>query len=201
MGLSRRRLLQAGAAATAAAAIPVGQHIAWGMKDFERDGYSPDYPAAPPGEESWMNWAGAQRATPKQLASPQSLDELAEFVRTSADRIRPRGSGHSFSGLVPSEGVILDVSYFTGLKAYDDTSGIATFGAGTTLFQTAGALQAQGRAFPNLPDIVDQTLAGSFSTATHGTGATLKARGVEKADALESTPNARRSLENPTVIV
>jgi FAD-linked oxidoreductase len=32
-----------------------------------------------------------------------------------------------------------------------------------------------GRAFPNLPDIVDQTLAGSFSTATHGTGQNLTA--------------------------
>lgn len=175
MGVSRRRLLQAGAVASVAAAIPVGQHVAWSMKDFERDGYSPDYPDAPPGEESWMNWSGAQRATPKQLASPKTLDELADFVRTSPDRIRPRGSGHSFSGLVPSEGTILDVSYFSGLKAYDEASGIATFGAGTTLFQTAGALQAQGRTFPNLPDIVDQTLAGSFSTATHGTGATLTA--------------------------
>ena len=62
MGVSRRRLLQAGAAMTVAAAIPVGQHIAWGMKNFEREGYSPDYPDAPPGEESWMNWSGAQRA-------------------------------------------------------------------------------------------------------------------------------------------
>lgn len=175
MGVSRRRLLQGGAALGVAAAIPVGQHVAWGLKDFERDGYSPDYPDAPAGEDSWMNWSGAQRATPKQLASPQSLDEMAAFVRDSSDRIRPRGSGHSFSGLVPSEGVILDVSYFTGLRAYDEATGVATFGAGTTLFQTAAAIDQRGRAFPNLPDIVDQTLAGSFSTATHGTGATLTA--------------------------
>lgn len=175
MGVSRRRLLQTGAALGVAAAIPIGQHVAWGLKDFERDGYSPDYPETPIGEESWMNWSGAQRATPNQLVSPQSLEDLSDFIRNATGRIRPRGSGHSFSGLVPSEGTILDVSYLSGLKSYDEATGIATFGAGTTLFQTAAALNERGRAFPNLPDIVDQTLAGSFATATHGTGATLTA--------------------------
>ncbi|MEO0448762.1 MAG: D-arabinono-1,4-lactone oxidase [Pseudomonadota bacterium] len=175
MGVSRRRLLQTGAALTVAAAIPIGQHVAWGMRDFEREGYTPDYPDAAAGEESWMNWSGAQRATPKQLASPTSISELSEFISSTDEHVRPRGSGHSFSGLVPSEGVILDVSYLSGLKAYDAGTGIATFGAGTTLMQTASALQDLGRAFPNLPDIVDQTLAGSFSTGTHGTGETLTA--------------------------
>jgi FAD-linked oxidoreductase len=175
MGVSRRRLLQVGAGLGVAAAIPVGQHVAWGMRDFERDGYTPDYPDAPAGEEAWINWSGAQRATPMQLASPQSETDLAEFIRSTPYRIRPRGSGHSFTGLVPSEGVILDVSYLSGLQAYDPETGIATFGAGTTLFQTAAKLQELGRAFPNLPDIVDQTLAGSFSTGTHGTGETLTA--------------------------
>ncbi len=175
MGVSRRRLLQVGAGAAVAAAIPVGQHIAWGMRDFERDGYSPDYPEAPDGEYAWMNWSGAQRATPIDLASPQTEAELANYIGSSPHRIRPRGSGHSFSGLVPSEGAILDVSFLNGLEAYDEATGVARFGAGTTLFQTAAKLRELGRAFPNLPDIVDQTLAGSFSTATHGTGETLTA--------------------------
>ena len=175
MAVSRRRLLQGGAVLGVAGAIPVGQHVAWGTKSYVRDDYSPDYPEAPVGEESWMNWSGAQRATPNQLASPQTISGLSEFIAGNDGRIRQRGSGHSFSGLVPSEGTILDVSYLSGLKAYDEETGIATFGAGTTLLQTAGAINDLGRAFPNLPDIVDQTLAGSFSTATHGTGETLTA--------------------------
>ena len=56
MGVSRRHVLLGGAGLAGAAAIPVGQHVAWGMRDFEREGYSPDYPDAPPGEDSWMNW-------------------------------------------------------------------------------------------------------------------------------------------------
>tara|TARA_R100001244_G_scaffold132377_1_gene108557 strand:+ start:3830 stop:5260 length:1431 start_codon:yes stop_codon:yes gene_type:complete len=175
MGVSRRNVILAGAGLTAAAAIPAVQHVAWGSKSFVRDDYSPDFPDAPVGEESWMNWSGAQSATPKQFQSPVSEAELSELVRTSAGRIRPRGSGHSFSGLVPCEGTILDVGQLSGLKSYNDTTGRATFGAGTVLFQAASQLNDVGRAFPNLPDIVDQTLAGSFSTATHGTGQSLTA--------------------------
>lgn len=175
MAISRRRLLQGGTLVAGASAIPIGQHIAWNGRDFTREGYSPDYPDAPAGEESWMNWSGAQRATPKRMASPQTEAELAELISATPHRIRPRGSGHSFSGLVPSEGTIVDVSYLSGFRGYDADTGTVRFGAGTTLFQTASKLNELGRAFPNLPDIVDQTLAGSFSTATHGTGATLTA--------------------------
>ncbi|MEQ3649710.1 FAD-binding protein, partial [Hyphomonas sp.] len=120
MGVSRRNVILAGAGLTAAAAIPAVQHVAWGSKNFVRDGYFPDFPDAPAGEESWLNWSGAQSATPKRFQSPASEAELSDLVRTSAGRIRPRGSGHSFSGLVPSEGTILDVGRLSGLKSYDD---------------------------------------------------------------------------------
>lgn len=175
MGISRRSVLQASAGLAVAAAIPIGQHVAWSSRDFVRDGYNPDYPEAPPGEDSWMNWSGAQRATPKQLAAPQSETELSTLIRGTDGHIRPSGSGHSFSGLVPSEDTILDARHFSGLLDYVAETGNARFGAGTTLFQTAAKLQELGRAFPNLPDIVDQTLAGSFSTGTHGTGQSLTA--------------------------
>ena len=122
-----------------------------------------------------MNWSGIHKSTPVSMPSPQTEEELAVLVRKSEERIRPRGTGHSFSGLVPSEGMIVDVSRFTGLREYDEGSGLARLGAGTTLFQAAAQLDEVGRAFPNLPDIADQTLAGTFSTATHGTGLTLTA--------------------------
>lgn len=175
MGVSRRRMLQAGAGLGIAAAIPVGQHVAWGMKDFSRSDYLPEPPDAPPGEESWSNWSGIQRATPQSLELPASEEALAALVGQSDLRIRARGSGHSFSGLVPSEGMMVDVSRLSGLQSYDPETGLAVFGAGTRLFQASVELAEHGRAFPNLPDIDVQTLAGSFSTGTHGTGAGLTA--------------------------
>lgn len=175
MSTTRRRLLQGGAALGVAAAIPVGQHVAWSNRDFTREGYSPDYPLPPEGEESWMNWSGIQRATPRVIAAPETEDALVDLISSTQSPLRPKGSGHSFTGLVPSEDTIIDLANFSGLKGINPANGLARFGAGTVLFQAAGALDDHQRAFPNLPDIADQTLAGSCSTATHGTGARLPA--------------------------
>ena len=113
MGVSRRRLLQVGAGAAdgrrqsrlastwlGACATLNARRLHAGLSRCPCEG-----------EYAWMNWSGAQRATPMDLASPQTEQALADYIRTSPHRIRPRGSGHSFSGLVPSEGAILDVSY------------------------------------------------------------------------------------------
>ena len=176
MAVSRRTMLLAGGAVVAGGvAIPTGQHLAWGGRDFTRPDYNPDYPDAPAGEESWMNWSGVERATPQAINLPTSEDELSALIAGTNGRVRPFGSGHSFSGLVPSEGMMVDVSRLTGLQSIDAETGIAVFGAGTRLFQMATELAGVGRALPNLPDIDVQTLAGSFSTATHGTGETLTA--------------------------
>ena len=176
MPVSRRTILLAGGAVAAgSAAIPVEKHISWSGRDFSRADYDGDYPEAPNGEESWMNWSGVQRATPAEISLPVSEDDVSAVVASAAGHVRPFGSGHSFTGLAPSEDVMVDVSRLTGMKSLDTATGQAVFGAGTRLFQMATELSAVGRALPNLPDIDVQTLAGSFSTATHGTGETLTA--------------------------
>ncbi|KJS37282.1 MAG: hypothetical protein VR74_09525 [Hyphomonas sp. BRH_c22] len=176
MAVSRRTMMLAGGAVIAGgAAIPATRHLSWGARDFTRPGYDPDYPEAPAGEESWMNWSGVERATPQAMRLPASEDELRQLIAGTNGRVRPCGSGHSFSGLVPSEGMMVDVSRLAGLQSLDAGTGLATFGAGTRLFQMATELANAGRALPNLPDVDVQTLAGSFSTATHGTGETLTA--------------------------
>lgn len=173
--ISRRRLLQVGAGVGVTAAIPIGLHAQWGQRSFVRANYTDDFPDPPAGEKSWMNWSGVEKATPRQIISPASEMELSQLIRNTTLQIRPVGSGHSFSGLAPSEGLMIDCGGFKGLKNYDPLTEYATFGSGTYLFEAAAALDKLGRAFANLPDIDVQTLAGAFSTATHGTGNTLSA--------------------------
>lgn len=122
-----------------------------------------------------MNWSGNQSASPSTIAFPRTEQELSELISSSSHPIRPVGSGHSFSALVPSEGTLVDVSGLEGLIELDNSKGLARFGAGTRLFHAASELDRANRAFPNLPDIDVQTLAGTFATATHGTGDTLTA--------------------------
>ncbi|MBR9835160.1 MAG: FAD-binding protein [Alphaproteobacteria bacterium] len=175
MALSRRALLLSGAGVGAAVAVPAGMHMSWSAKDFVREGYSPLPPEPTTGEASWINWSGSQRATPQQIAFPATEQDLADLMNGSTGRVRPVGSGHSFSGLAPSEGIMVNISALQGLQDFDAETGLATFGAGTHLFQAAEELDNVGRAFANLPDIDVQTLAGTFSTATHGTGNRLTA--------------------------
>lgn len=174
MAVSRRNLL-AGGAIVAAAAIPVGTHIWWGSKDYGRADFDPDLPEAPAGEKAWQNWSGLQKATPRKIITPSNAEDVAALVKEATAPIRPVGSGHSFTPLVPSEGTIVDISALAGLVSYDAATQTASLGAGTRLQQAARVLDEQGLAFANLPDIDVQTLAGGFSTATHGTGRNLTA--------------------------
>ncbi|MEH6405252.1 MAG: D-arabinono-1,4-lactone oxidase [Sneathiella sp.] len=173
--ISRRRLLQTVAGVGVMAAIPVVLHAQWAGRNFSRSNYNPDYLEPPTGEESWINWSGVQKATPKIIASPTTEQELAHLINSTTMQVRPVGSGHSSTGLAPTDGMMVDCSAFKGLKTYDPVTSQATFGSGTYLFEATAELDKLGRAFPNLPDIDVQTLAGAFSTGTHGTGNKLTA--------------------------
>ncbi len=176
MRATRRSLMLAGAGLATIIGIPAIQHVAWNRRSFVRDGYDPDWSADLPADVTgWENWAGIERATPSNISAPDSVEALVDTILNANGRIRPVGSGHSFTGLAPTDGVMIDVSRISGLKAFDPSTGLATFGAGTRLFHMAETLADHGRALPNLPDIDVQTLAGSFSTATHGTGLHLTA--------------------------
>ena len=173
MKFSRRNVLLGGAASLVA--VPVVSQALWSAKDFERPGFDAKLPTPPAGESAWMNWSGAQKATPQQFSVPKNVDAVAKLVSTAPAPIRPVGTGHSFTSLVPSEGTIVDISRVSGLLAHDTQAQTASLGAGTRLNQAARLLEGVGLGFANMPDIDVQTLAGAFSTATHGTGLHLSA--------------------------
>lgn len=123
----------------------------------------------------WQNWSGFQKASPSGRASPRTEDELAELLKSATNTMRPVGAGHSFSPLVPTDGTILSLRHFNGMKSHDADNLTATFGAGTKLGQIGKPLNDVGQMMGNMPDIDEQTLAGAMNTATHGTGDKLGA--------------------------
>lgn len=118
----------------------------------------------------WRNWSGGQVAYPAGRLSPSNLDELVSMVKATSGTLRPVGSGHSFSALVPTDGHLVVIDQLAGLLDHDDEALTATLGAGTRLGDIGSPLEAIGQAMFNLPDIDRQTLAGATATATHGTG-------------------------------
>ncbi len=122
----------------------------------------------------WRNWSGAQSCLPAARLAPKNLDELTSAIQQAPGRIRPVGSAHSFSALVPTDGTLLSLSYFSGLLDHDGKTLQAEFGAGTPMSRMGVPLRDIGQALPNMADIDYQTLAGAIATSTHGTGKTFQ---------------------------
>ena len=121
----------------------------------------------------WSNWSGGVTCKPKEIVAPKDDVALAAAVRTAEGTVRVPGSGHSFTPICDSDGTLIDMAAFAGLKNVDEAAQVATMGAATPLWQAGPLLHAAGFGFKNMGDIDRQTLGGVVGTGTHGTGATL----------------------------
>jgi L-gulono-1,4-lactone dehydrogenase len=117
--------------------------------------------------EAWTNWAGQQRCAPERIARPGSEEELVRAVKGAA-RVKVAGSGHSFTDIACTDGLMLDLSGMRRVLAVDGNE--VTVEAGITLHDLGEELRSRGLAMENQGDVDPQTLAGAISTATHGTG-------------------------------
>lgn len=121
--------------------------------------------------EVFRNWAGNQVARPAEVRTPASTQEVADAVARAAAagrRVRMAGSGHSFTGVALTDGLLLRPDALTGLREVGD--GWARVAAGTPLHVLNDELHRRGLALANLGDITAQTIAGALQTGTHGTG-------------------------------
>src|SRR5690554_6329232 len=131
----------------------------------------------------WRNWSGSQQSVPARRVAPRSIGELQELLTASDNRhrsVRPVGSGHSFSALVPTDGILVSLARLSGVLDHDDTRCQARVAAGTLLGQLGQPLEAIDQALFNMPDIDQQSLAGLLATATHGTGETKRPPKIPK---------------------
>lgn len=133
--------------------------------------------SASPAAASWTNWAGDQTCTPADVIAPRSRDELAEAVAGAAAagrRISVAGSGHSFTDTAMTGGCMLRIEALNRVLEADPASGLVRVEGGIVLADLNRELDRLGLAFENLGDIDRQTISGAISTATHGTGASLR---------------------------
>jgi FAD-linked oxidoreductase len=125
----------------------------------------------------WTNWAGDQRCEPAVVERPAAVGEVVGAVEraVAAGRcVRVVGSGHSFTGAVLTDGALLSLDRMGALVDADRAAGLVRVEAGITLHALSQALAEHGLAMANLGDIDEQSIAGAISTATHGTGITLR---------------------------
>lgn len=121
----------------------------------------------------WRNWGRTVRARPATVASPRCGEDVVravEMARRRGLRVRSVGSGHSFSPVASTDGVLMQMTGLSGLESVDLDTQVAWFSAGTLVSAAAGQLAGVGLAFENIGDVDHQTIAGAIATGTHGTG-------------------------------
>ncbi len=125
------------------------------------------------GDSMWTNWAGTASTTPVAIAHPASTEEVAALVVDAATRglrVKAVGSGHSFTAIAITDGVLVELDRLVGVVSADQVTGLVTVKAGTPLHALNAALASRGLAMTNLGDIDRQTISGALATGTHGTG-------------------------------
>ncbi|NHN55252.1 FAD-binding protein [Calidifontibacter sp. DB0510] len=135
----------------------------------------------------WSNWSGTVVAQPDRIIAVRDVAHVQEICATATRdglRVKPIGSGHSFTGIGEPVDIQLRMDALAGIRSVDEEAGRVWLGAGTRLADAVVDLHARGLALANQGDYDRQTLSGATSTGTHGTGIGLTGfagmvRGVE----------------------
>ncbi|MEO3869010.1 D-arabinono-1,4-lactone oxidase [Nonomuraea sp. B12E4] len=120
---------------------------------------------------AFINWARNQTGTPAEVRAPARVADVVRAVRDAAAtgrRVRMVGTGHSFTGVALTDGIMLSPSALTGIRSWAGDR--VTVLAGTPLRVLNDLLAGRGLALSNMGDITEQTVAGAIQTGTHGTG-------------------------------
>ena len=100
---------------------------------------------------------------------PGSVAEVLECLRRHGGaKVRCIGAGHSWSRILATDGVLLDLGALDGVTI--ESGSLARVGAGCTLKRLLNVLRHNGLTLPSLGAITKQTIAGAVSTGTHGSG-------------------------------
>jgi L-gulonolactone oxidase len=155
---------------------------------------------------TWRNWGGNVSARPARQVAPASVEELAAAVRRAREdglKVKAVGTGHSFTSIAATDGVLIRPHLLTGIRGIDREAMTVTVEAGTPLKRLNAALAREGLSLTNMGDIMEQTVSGATSTGTHGTGresgsiaAQIKALELVTADGSVLTCSEK---ENPEV--
>ena len=98
----------------------------------------------------WRNWTGDRRCVPRELIAAADEEAVVAAVRRARERsltLRVVGAGHSFSDLVPTDGMLLRLDGLNQVVEADASSGLARVQAGMTLARARrGAGRARARA-------------------------------------------------------
>jgi hypothetical protein len=108
-----------------------------------------------------VNYDGSITTTPKQLVFPQTVEEIQAVLRDPAtypSPVRAKGSYHSLTPCVSSDGTIVDMSHMTKVIEIDAVGHTFTAQAGLQIIEASKALRKENLQFMTNIEIGNMTL-------------------------------------------
>ncbi|NUR01659.1 MAG: FAD-binding protein [Streptomyces sp.] len=115
------------------------------------------------------NWARNVTFAPEQFEEPESLDHLQRLI-AKASPVRVLGTGHSFSAVAATDGLMVSLARLPRTIRIDPGAGTVTVSAGARYGDLMGPLHAAGLALHNTGSLPHISVAGACATGTHGSG-------------------------------
>lgn len=125
---------------------------------------------------TFENWSHTIKFQPARFCRPRTEQQVIDIVnaaRGDGTHVRTQGAGHSFSQLLPTSDTLLTLDDLERPIRVEGQR--VTVPGGMRLKNVIPALRERGLAFRNLGSITEQSIAGAFSTGTHGSGLGLGA--------------------------
>ncbi|CDX35506.1 D-arabinono-14-lactone oxidase [Mesorhizobium plurifarium] len=121
----------------------------------------------------WSNWGGNQTFQPTRTVTPADEAEAVSQIRAAIGQkrsVRVAGSGHSFTPIVRTDGVLFDFSKLSGVVSVDQASRRAEVLAGSKIAALGSPLWDEGLSIANQGDVDVQSISGAIATGTKGSG-------------------------------
>lgn len=118
------------------------------------------------------NFGKNVRFDPARVAAPSSEAELLETLDGHGGRLRALGAGHSWSPLIETDELLVDLRRMSQVKVWEDAEGNAwaEAQAGCRVKHLLAELQRHQLTLPSVGLISEQSIGGATATGTHGSG-------------------------------
>jgi len=125
--------------------------------------------------ERWSNWGKTVHCVPDYIFYPSQLEDLIAIVRFAGEsnkRIRAVATGHSWSALVPTDDILVNVQKLNAvtLDLADADHPRVTVECGATVLEVNTVLEKAGYALPFNVVLESVRFGGLIATGSHGSG-------------------------------
>ncbi len=120
-------------------------------------------------QERLKNWAGNLEYSTNKVYYPKSVEEVQKLVK-SCTRLRALGTRHCFNRIADSKDNLISTKEMNRVVALNTNVNTVTVEGGIKYGELAPYLHEKGFALHNLASLPHISVAGSCTTATHGSG-------------------------------